>query len=71
MALSVIGSAGTRGGHGLDNHGLSPVGHVYWNLEWQALYDAALRRGEGGSLHMVCLWPKHEIVLVVHPMINL
>ena len=48
MALSVIGSAGTRGGHGLDNHGLSPVGHVYWNLEWQALYDAALRRGEGG-----------------------
>ena len=47
MALSVIGCAGTRGGHGLDNHDLSPSGDVHWNLEWQALYDAALRRGEG------------------------
>ena len=47
MALSVIGCAGTKGGHGLDNHGLSPSGDVHWNLEWRALYDAALRRGEG------------------------
>ena len=47
MALPVIGCAGRRGGHGLDNHGLNPNGQVHWNLEWEALYDAALRRDEG------------------------
>ena len=48
MALSVIGCAGSGGSHGLDNHGLSPIGNVHWNLEWEALYEAALRREEGG-----------------------
>ncbi len=47
MAPPVIGCAGRRGGHGLDNHGLNPNGQVHWNLEWEALYDAALRRNEG------------------------
>ena len=47
MAPPVIGCAGHVGGHGLDHHGLNPQGLVHWNLEWEALYDAALRRGEG------------------------
>ena len=47
MALSVIGCAGLEGQHDLCHHGLSPSGQVHWNLEWQALYEAALRRGEG------------------------
>ena len=47
MALSVIGCAGLEGQHDLSHHGLSPSGQVHWNLEWQALYEAALRRGEG------------------------
>ncbi|MDE0707551.1 MAG: phosphoenolpyruvate carboxykinase (ATP) [Candidatus Poseidoniales archaeon] len=47
MALSVIGCAGHQGDHDIDNHGLTPNGLVHWNLEWQALYDAALRKGEG------------------------
>ncbi|MCS5535419.1 MAG: phosphoenolpyruvate carboxykinase (ATP), partial [Candidatus Poseidoniales archaeon] len=47
MAPPVIGCAGRRGGHGLDNHGLTPQGQVHWNLEWETLYDAALRRDEG------------------------
>ena len=46
MALSVIGCAGARGAVGLDTHGLAPSGEVHWNLEWEALYEAALRRGE-------------------------
>ena len=47
MALSVIGCAGLEGQHGLSHHGLRPTGQVHWNLEWQELYEAALRRGEG------------------------
>ena len=47
MALSVIGCAGLEGQHDLSHHGLSPSGQVHWNLEWQELYAAALRRGEG------------------------
>jgi phosphoenolpyruvate carboxykinase (ATP) len=47
MALTVIGCADAHGTVGLDTHGLSPSGEVHWNLEWQALYDAALRRNEG------------------------
>ncbi len=47
MALSVIGAAGRQGDHAIGHHGLNPSGQVHWNLEWQALYDAALRRGEG------------------------
>ena len=47
MAPPVIGCAGHVGGYGLDHHGLDPQGMVHWNLEWEALYDAALRRGEG------------------------
>lgn len=47
MALSVIGCAGLEGQHDLSHHGLRPSGQVHWNLEWQALYEAALRRGEG------------------------
>jgi len=47
MALSVIGCAGARGPLGLESHGLSPAGDVHWNLEWQTLQEAALRRNEG------------------------
>ena len=47
MALSVIGCAGLEGRHDLSHHGLSPSGQVHWNLEWQELYEVALRRGEG------------------------
>ena len=43
MAPPVIGCAGHVGGHGLDHHGLDPQGLVHWNLEWEALYDAAVR----------------------------
>lgn len=46
MALPVIACAGARGPCGLDTHGLSPTGEVHWNLEWEALYQAALARGE-------------------------
>lgn len=33
--------------HGLDNHGLSELGDVYWNLNTAELYEEALKRGEG------------------------
>ncbi len=46
MALPVIGCADRHGNHDVTNHGLNPKGQLHWNLEWQALYDAALRRGE-------------------------
>jgi phosphoenolpyruvate carboxykinase (ATP) len=32
---------------GLENHGLANVGHVYWNLPTEALYEEAVFRGEG------------------------
>ena len=47
MALPVVGCADRRGDHDVHHHGLSPTGTTFWNLEWQALYDAAIRRGEG------------------------
>ncbi len=33
--------------YGLDNHGLSNVNRVYWNLSAQQLYDESLARDEG------------------------
>ena len=33
--------------HGLAEHGLAPTKDVYWNLSVPALYEAAIRRGEG------------------------
>ncbi len=33
--------------HGLGNHGITNAGTVYWNLPAAALYEQALRRGEG------------------------
>ena len=47
MALPVVGCADRRGDHDVHHHGLNPTGTTFWNLEWQALYDAAIRRGEG------------------------
>ena len=42
---------------GMEEHGFPPSwieskGDIYWNLEWQALYDSAIRRGEGND----CTW---------------
>ena len=36
-----------RSRHGLDTHGLSNLGNQYWNLGVPALYEQAIRRGEG------------------------
>lgn len=36
-----------RSQFGLDNHGLSGLGNVYWTLTTAALYEQALARGEG------------------------
>ena len=47
MALPVVGCADRRGDHDVHHHGLNPKGTTFWNLEWQALYNAAIRRGEG------------------------
>ena len=47
MALPVVGCADQRGDHDVHHHGLSPTGTTFWNLEWQALYEAAIRRREG------------------------
>ncbi|MBI4656690.1 MAG: phosphoenolpyruvate carboxykinase (ATP) [Elusimicrobia bacterium] len=37
---------------GLENHGLSNLNHVYWNLSTPALYEEALFRREGRVAHM-------------------
>lgn len=31
---------------GIDRHGISKAGTVYWNLPWARLYEMAIRRGE-------------------------
>ncbi len=33
--------------YGLENHGITQPGRVYWNLSVPALYEEAIRRGEG------------------------
>jgi len=39
--------ASTQGTSGLDAHGISTTGAVYWNLTAAVLYEHALQRGEG------------------------
>jgi len=39
--------ASTQGTSGLDAHGISTTGSVYWNLTAAVLYEHALQRGEG------------------------
>ncbi len=43
MAIDV----GERSATGLDAHGLRPSGTVHWNLSTEALYEHALRAGDG------------------------
>ena len=38
--------------YGLQNHGLSNSGRVYWNLPTAALYEEAVFRGEGRVAHL-------------------
>jgi phosphoenolpyruvate carboxykinase (ATP) len=38
--------------HGLENHGFSDLGSVYWNLSTSALYEHALRNREGTVAHL-------------------
>ncbi len=38
--------------HGLQNHGLSHLKRVYWNLTTAALYEEAVFRGEGTICHL-------------------
>ncbi len=44
--------AGIRNRHGLEIHGLSPRGTVYWNLSPARIYEKALERDEGQLAHM-------------------
>jgi phosphoenolpyruvate carboxykinase (ATP) len=44
---------GTRSSkYGLDNHGITNVNDVYWNLATPALYEEAVRRREGLVAHL-------------------
>jgi len=38
--------------YGLENHGLSNLHHVYWNLPTEALYEEVIFRREGRMTHM-------------------
>ncbi|MBI3963353.1 MAG: phosphoenolpyruvate carboxykinase (ATP), partial [Deinococcus sp.] len=38
--------------YGLEHHGLSHVGNVYWNLSTAALYEESVRRREGVIAHL-------------------
>jgi len=38
--------------YGLENHGLTQLGQVYWNLSTPALYEYAIRRFEGLIAHL-------------------
>ncbi|NDJ59909.1 MAG: phosphoenolpyruvate carboxykinase (ATP) [Chloroflexi bacterium] len=38
--------------YGLENHGFSDLGKVYWNLSTAALYEHALRNREGQVVHL-------------------
>lgn len=40
-------SARGQSDYGLDKHGLTGLGQVYWSLSAEALYEEALKRGEG------------------------
>ncbi len=48
MSVNVV----TRSKHGLEIHGIRNVSQQYWNLTTGALYDEALRRGEGTVAHL-------------------
>jgi phosphoenolpyruvate carboxykinase (ATP) len=39
--------SGTPSKHGLENHGLTRLGEIHWNLSTEALYEQAVHRGEG------------------------
>ena len=55
-------NASTTPAAGLDAHGITNSAHVYWNLGTAALYEEALRRGEGTiaeSGPLVCLTGVH------------
>ena len=47
MTLPHNGSANVSGSVGLDAHGIVNSATIHWNLEWQDLYEIALRRKEG------------------------
>ncbi len=36
-----------KGDYGLENHGLTNLNRVYWNLPTEALYEEAIFRNEG------------------------
>ncbi len=46
MTLPHIGCANVSGSVGLDTHGITGSATIHWNLEWQELYEIALRRQE-------------------------
>ncbi len=41
-----------RSDYGIENHGLTHLGNVYWNLPTEALYEEFTFRGEGKISHM-------------------
>ena len=42
----------TKSDYGLENHGLTNLNHVYWNLPTEALYEEIIFRSEGKLSHM-------------------
>jgi phosphoenolpyruvate carboxykinase (ATP) len=46
MTLPHIGCANVSGSVGLDTHGITGSATIHWNLEWEKLYEIALRRQE-------------------------
>jgi phosphoenolpyruvate carboxykinase (ATP) len=41
-----------KSGYGLENHGITRPGNIYWNLSTPALYERAIRNREGEVVHL-------------------
>lgn len=50
--LPAVVDKNIRSEYGLENHGFSDLGTVYWNLVTPALYEHALRNREGTVVHL-------------------
>lgn len=48
----MIVQGSTQSSYGLENHGISNVNAVYWNLSTPLLYEEAIRRREGRMAHL-------------------
>src|SRR5215213_181272 len=47
-----VATASSPARYGLERHGLTNLGSVYWNLPTPRLYEEAVRRREGGIAHL-------------------